>query len=361
MGMNKRFLIAVGLVVAAPATAYANCDTPSQYWDGDFRPDYSYPAGCTAQQNSREVQIHLNDAVSRALATSFGLGPDEMMPAGMTGLSEDEALKRLVGGNGIHIDPTADVPAAAPSPKWNSWLDGKYTWNDNGDRNFDLDGPLFNGLLGVDYKLTSKVTLGLLGSVEASHYDGDGVDTRSSGVGGGAYVGIMLTDNIVFSANTLLSDITTKQSGDVRYEGPRWQTSGAVTGYWYKDNWRFTPAVSISWSKEWMNAKSGPVTDQTVETAALTPSIQIGKTLHLSDKTTMEPWAGAALDYTFLSRTKPEGLDASNDPNADLRVQVGLNFGFGSNAQLALTAEAGGLLNKDLNTYSGEANLAIQF
>ena len=271
-------------------------------------------------------------------------------------------MARLVGGNGIRIAPTADAPVAAtPAAGWNTWIDGKYTWDDNSKKNFDLDGPLLNGLLGIDYKLTSKVTIGLMGSAESSDLNGKLVDTSSSGYGIGPYIGILLTDNIVLSANMLYSNVTTRQSGGIRYNGDRLQASTAVTGYWYKDNWRFTPGLSLTWSKEWMDAKSGFITDQTVESASLTPSVQVGKTLHVSDTATVEPWAGAAFDYNFVSRTKQEHLPSGSDPNEDLRLQVGLNFGFGSNAQLALTGEAGGLLLNNLNTYSGEAMLSIQF
>ena len=89
--------------------------------------------------------------------------------------------------------------------------------------------------------------------------------------------------------------------------------------------------------------------------------LQIGDTLRIDDKTTVEPWAGAALDYTFLNRTDTEGFASVDDPYADLRIQAGLNFNFGSNVQLALIGEAGGLLRDQTDSYSAEANLAFQF
>lgn len=93
----------------------------------------------------------------------------------------------------------------------------------------------------------------------------------------------------------------------------------------------------------------------------LTPSFQIGNTLKLSDSTTVEPWAGAALDWTFLSDVHTAGFGTKSNPSTDLRLQAGLNFGFGSHAQFAVTGEASGLLNDDLNSYAIEANLAVQF
>ena len=50
-----------------------------------------------------------------------------------------------------------------------------------------------------------------------------------------------------------------------------------------------------------------------------------------------------------------------DDPYTDLRLQGGLNFAFGANAQLALTAEISGLLYEDSDTYTAGANFAFQF
>ncbi len=50
-----------------------------------------------------------------------------------------------------------------------------------------------------------------------------------------------------------------------------------------------------------------------------------------------------------------------DDPYADLRLQGGLNFAFGANAQLALIGEISGLLVKDTETYTAGANFAFQF
>ncbi len=82
--------------------------------------------------------------------------------------------------------------------------------------------------------------------------------------------------------------------------------------------------------------------------------------MRLSDTTTVEPWAGAALDWTFLNDVRTLGVTTS-DPSTDLRLQAGFNFNFGTSAQLAITGEAAGILDQELNTYSLEANLAVQF
>ncbi|MBI3672628.1 MAG: autotransporter outer membrane beta-barrel domain-containing protein [Rhizobiales bacterium] len=250
----------------------------------------------------------------------------------------------------------------APATKrWNTWIDGKDTWNDNSSANYNLDGPLFNGLAGIDYKLADKVTFGILGSLENSHLDGTGVNTRSNGLGAGPYLGITIGDHLVFSANALGSSIDSSQSGFYRYSADRLQAAAALNGYWYSGVWRFTPGLSLSWSKEWQKENHNLTPDQTIEAALLTPSVQFGRTFQISDRSTMEPWLGTALDWTFVNRIRIDGFAPLNRPSTDLRLQAGLNFAFGGNMQLSLTGEVGGLLLKDLNTYAGEANLAVQF
>ena len=68
-----------------------------------------------------------------------------------------------------------------------------------------------------------------------------------------------------------------------------------------------------------------------------------------------------SVDWNFVNSIKQAGLPTDDDPSLDLRLQAGLNFTLGPRAQFSLTGETSGLLLDDIDTYSGEANLAIQF
>ncbi len=361
--LNRLPLLCVAAMLGLTSPTLAQEGPPQQVeCDGSVVKGFeSVVTGCASASIDRQILINNADVLSKVVAGSFHLGPPSIAPAGLAEMTVEEAQARLAGSSSFLIAPTADVAVAAPSPKWNIWIDGKYTWNDNSPANFNLDGPLWNGLAGVDYKLTDKFTLGIIGSFESSNLDGTGVDAKSTGWGGGAYMGFLLTDNIVFSANVLGTSIDSSQSGFFDFNSERLQAAATLNGYWYNDTWRFTPGLSVSWSKEWIEETSGAAPDQAVEVALLTPGIQVGDTLRLSDTATVEPWAGAALDWTFVNKIKQSGLASIDDPNVDARLQAGFNFGFGSNAQFSLTGEIGGLLLDTINTYSGEANLAFQF
>ncbi|NJM31440.1 MAG: autotransporter outer membrane beta-barrel domain-containing protein [Rhizobiales bacterium] len=300
------------------------------------------------------------------VAGRLGPQPSSVDPAGLE-LSPEDALKRLASYGPISIVPAADVAEAAPANKWNIWVDGKVSFLDNDDPLSDLDGELWNLLAGIDYKLTDSLVLGVLGSYEASDLDGSGAVPPSQdteGFGGGVYMGLNVTQNIVFSANVLGSAIDTdiESAGTTRFESERIQASASLTGYWYSGTLRFSPMVSIDWSKEWQEEKTGVLADQTIETAILTPGLQIGNTFALSDRSTLEPWLGAMLDWTFVNETRDDILGKIvDDTSVDVRLQAGLNFALGSAAQLALTGEVSGLLLDDQDTYTGSANLAFQF
>ena len=318
---------------------------------------------CAAADLSRVRTIYVPQVVQRAIRNSFGFRPGSIAPAGISGLIAGEAENRL-SSSAMVISPTADISTVAPvaPAKWNTWVDGRYLWNDYSNSAGDLDGPTWTGMAGLDYKITDKITLGLLVSADGSELGSAATDFDSTSIGVGPYLGIVLTDNIVFSSNLLGSWIDSEQAGGLlEYETTRIQASAAVNGYWFNGTWRFNPGLTLSWSKDWEEETNGLFPDRTIVVGVLTPSFQLGNTLRLSDTTTVEPWVGASLDWTFQSETHTSGLNTVSDPSTDLRLLAGFNFGFGNNAQLSLTGEASGLLLDDLTAYSVAANFAVQF
>ena len=365
----KQVQVAVGaaiILVVTPLEAHAwdsddNCEGPPtrivKSTDGAVDPPYNI---CAAGDINRRNDIFLTSSVQRALAQSFGFGPNTIEPAGIEGIFAGEAAQRL-SSSPLIIAPAAAAGTAA-SPVWNAWVDGRYLYTDYIKTAGNLDGPTTSGLAGIDYKLTSKFTAGLLLSADHTDLRNSVTDHNSRSLGGGAYVGYVLTPHIVLSANVVGSQIDTSQAaGLLNYDANRLQASAAATGYWYFGTGRVTPGLSFSWSKDWETEKHHLVGDRTAESGVLTSSIQIGKTLKLSDKVSVEPWGGAALDWTVINSTHISGGGNSGEAGADVRAQLGLNFNFGSSTQLAITGEAGGLLNHLSDSYSIEANLAIQF
>ena len=152
-------------------------------------------------------------------------------------------------------------------------------------------------------------------------------------------------------------------ASDGETNSDRVQLSSGFTGYWYFGTTRLSPSVTLAWSKEWQDEYSGGFNPaQKFETGVLTGGSVLGHTFAMMGATSIEPWLGAFIDYTFLYETDTDGLGTKSfDEQADLRLQLGLNLNLASNVQLALTGETSGLIIDESDTYAGEANLAIQF
>jgi Autotransporter beta-domain len=326
---------------------------------------------CHKQLVNRESLIHLNHHIQdNVVARLLSGGAPE--PAGLA-LDEGTARKRLEGSGSIDIIPTADIDAApAPARKWNAWIDGKFTWIEADEALGDTEGGLFNGLAGIDYKITDRFIVGLLGSFESSDLETDLAPvqtTKTEGYGGGAYMGLTVTDNIVLSATATGTFIDT----DVAFNGvtadiesERLQLSGGATGYYYFGQTRFTPLVNVAYSKEWqddfVDSGGAAAADQTFESSVLSAGAQLGHTFSGGNGMSIEPWLGAQLDWTFLDKSKIDGAAALEaDDTVDIRVQGGFNVSFAENVQLSVMGDISGLLLDDTDTYAVDAVLAVQF
>lgn len=321
-------------------------------------------AACSSSLLNRQSLINTSTSIRNIIIDRMDAGPDQVEPAGIALDSEQDVRDRLGATGNTTIIPTADdAGSSTVSPLWNVWVDGKYSWLDDRSAIGSMDGSLVNLIVGADYKVSDRLVIGLMGTVETSDLEGLGVlSQETDGWGGGAYLGMSLTENVVFSANILGASLDTGINGVSNvFDSDRIQASSALTGYWYSGTWRYSPSLSVAWSKEWQDAILG-FNAQTIETAIISPGIQIGNTVSIGGANTVEPWLGAQLDAVALNKVVDAGLGTVlDDPYTDLRLQGGLNLAFAGSAQLALTAEVSGILVDTSNTYTFGANFAFQF
>ena len=362
--MRAKTVAAVVLLACIVGSAESRAQSAPPVLDcSQLNDNYTDNTACAKSLLNRQSLINTSTSIRHIILDRFDIGPNQTEPAGLELTDPTDILERLTGSGEISIAPTADVVAPAASPMWNIWIDGKYSWLDDTSAFTNLDGSLINTVVGADYKVTDRLVVGAMGTYETSDLKGlFSVTQETDGWGGGAYMGLTLTDNLVFSANVLGTSLDTNaNNGAALFDSTRIQTSEAITGYWYSGTWRFSPSLTFAWSKEWQDASAG-LNAQTIETAIISPAVQIGDTIAIKDATTVEPWVGAEIDWEVRNKVVDKVLGTIlNDPNTDLRLQTGLNFAFGSNAQLALTGEISGLLLKDSDTYTAGANFAYQF
>jgi hypothetical protein len=370
------FLAAVGLGQGVEAQVIGDGDCDDIFFNRQSEDPYGANSAlnCTGQLANTHTLIYqsnvIRDIVGRRLITPpFAMN---VSPAGLYYDSEAAARHVISGDGSIRIIPTADVPVEAePVRNWNSWVDGKLSWIDPGDVISPTDGRMANFSGGVDYKLSDRVLIGLLVSYEQSDLDTTGFVSStvdSNGLGGGAYIGITLSDNIVFSGMVTGTQLDTDSNflgGIADIDSDRIQASGGLTGYWYYGQTRFSPSVTLAWSKEWQDDFVDSLgffsPDQSTSTAVMTFGGQLGHTFSY-DGGSVEPWVGAQFDWTFVNEVSTDGFGSYDlGDTYDLRVQTGMIWYLAPNAQLSLTGEISGLVMPDNNIYSGQANLAVQF
>ncbi len=316
---------------------------------------------CSKPLINRQSLANTSSSIAHIIMDRLNMGPDQTEPAGLELTNAKDIVERLSGSGTILIAPTADVATPAPTPNWNIWIDGKYSWLDDDLPLSDLDGSLINGIIGADYKISDRMVLGLMGTYETSDLEGLGVTQDTDGWGGGAYMGLSLTDSLVLSATVLGTELDTDVNGAAEFDSTRIQATSALTGNFYSGTWRTSPSLTVAWSKEWQDA-SGAFNAQTIETGIISPGLQIGNSVSIGGASTVEPWLGAQFDWVGINKVVDDLLGTIlDDPYTDLRLQGGFNFAFGANAQLALTAEISGLLYEDSDTYTAGANFAYQF
>ena len=371
--MKMRALLGIPLFLFPVLGAQAQVQSVSTQCDGISgvnEASNSDVTGCLKPVINYHSLIAVSDAVRRVVAGQLaGGGIVEPEPAGLVLERPEDVAARLAGDSTVTVEPSADIPAvAAKQRQWNSWIDGKYSWIEGKNGLDDSRGPLTNMMGGIDYRLSSSVVLGLLGTYETSRLKTGGIlpiRQETEGFGGGAYVGVTVTPHIVFSGlatyAAIDTDLDLASTGET--DSDRVQLSGAFTGYWYFGTTRLSPSVTLAWSKEWQDEYSdGFNPARKFETGVLTGGSVLGHTFAMTDATSIEPWLGAFIDYTFLNETDTEGFATrSFDEQADLRLQLGLNLNLAANVQLILTGETSGLIVDESDTYAGEANLAIQF
>ena len=149
--------------------------------------------------------------------------------------------------------------------------------------------------------MADRLVLGLMGTYETSDLEGSGVTQDTDGWGGGAYLGLTLTDNLVLSATLLGTELDTEVNGGTSFDFTRIQASSALTGYWYSGTWRYSPSLTVAWSKEWQDA-NGVLNAQTIETGIISPGIQVGNSISIGGASTVEPWLGAQLDWVGINK-----------------------------------------------------------
>ncbi len=331
---------------------------------GSVAPIYVTPQAMI--DSTRQTAEAVSNAVNDRLAPDAPTGLNAMvLQYSAEGIADPaaDAFTALGGASAVTGEFASTNQAAL---LWNMWTDATVAFADRDNPVAGYDGYLATVSLGLDRKIGDRSVLGVLLNFEASDFDttfGPGT-FDSTGYGIGVYGGTALSDHWVadamvvwkhFDNDTGLGLVT------AGFDSERWQAAGNLTGYWYRDAWRYSPAVGIAWSHEDQDASIlNPA--QTIATAMASAGLEVGYTTILDDMRSLEPWASLTAEWTF--HDSGATLPGFPDPDLnelDLRLAGGLNAMLAENFSLSLHADVAGLARSNFLIATIGAQAALQF
>ena len=316
-------------------------------------------AGRILFQADRQLSYAVSTAVNRRLAPSQSLpGIAPLGYAGTTVLLADAPAL-------LETPVTPEAPAA---PLWNLWIDGQTSRTDWNDPVAGIEGLLSTVSIGADRTIAERGLIGIMVSGERSDLDTNenNGSLESRGAGIGVYAGWQISDILVADALLLWKDLSNDVTTPISvgsYDSTRWQAATNLTAYIYRDAWRFSPTIGLSWSNEdqdsYFDSLGFFFPEESLNAFTVTSGLQAGYSISTSSGGAIEPWLGVGLDYEARREDVPVGAD---DPSRfDLRVNGGVNAQFSDAVSLTLTGEAGALNRSGYATYRGGAQLSVRF
>lgn len=165
--------------------------------------------------------------------------------------------------------------------------------------------------------LSPNVLVGTLVQFDMTNEDVKDPDLRGSVDGrgwmAGPYIGIKLTDNLVFDARAawgtsdndieLYDEAAQWRKGS--FDTTRWLATASLTGNWYHGPWRLTPQVSLAYGHEEYDTYKNSL-GQTVDGAGIsigraTFGTEVRYRIMTSDGTLVEPHLGISGIWNFDS------------------------------------------------------------
>lgn len=230
--------------------------------------------------------------------------------------SKAEEKARLAGELGFGGEAYAR-PVTGVRQGLDIWVEGQMSRYSDSTGGIRREGDFKILYVGADYALSPRVLVGTLVQFDLTNEDVDDPDLTGTVDGrgwmAGPYIGIKLTDNIIFDARAawgtsdndieLYDDAAKWRKGS--FDTARWLATASLTGNWYHGPWRLTPQVSLAYGHEEYDTYKNSL-EQTVEGAGVsigrsTFGMEVGYRIMARDGTLVEPHLGITGIWNFDS------------------------------------------------------------
>jgi hypothetical protein len=281
------------------------------------------------------------------------------------------ATRDLLGAGGADL---AQAGAAAPSPRWNVWGEGRIVGAWDSLANSRARGLM--GAAGVDYKLTPWMTAGISLGIENfnTRFRATGQQLDTIGVSAVPYVGFRIADNVYASAFVGLTHISYDgvpiPGTTADFSALRIFFGGSVSGNWRSGNWGLRPTLTGAWGFEnqraYTDSAGTAVGSQTVRYGRVAVGPDIGYTFSASDGSwTVEPFviARAQLDFASSNATALGGQTVllRSGVVGSGQAGLGINASFASGFYLRAQVTYDSLFVDGLDLVSGSIRGGMRF
>lgn len=262
--------------------------------------------------------------------------------------------------HGLTVDPIED--AQAP---WNIWARGSFT-HFNGDA---FDGDAWAGVVGVDYLLTDRLLIGVMGGyeagdftfpIEAGAFQGDGLSF-------GAYTGIQLSEFLIaeaYVAHSLLDYENRTATGVGTTEARRTLASFNLVGsHALTERITLEPNARISYAHErqkgYVMSDGTAVATEVIDSGTLSIGSRISYLLPFEAYGQFRVFASGHTEYMFSSQDETGSTLPDFDDLTSGRFGLGIDALFLNGWQLTLDGNVGGIGSQSYLSYTGNGRLRI--
>ncbi|QDO96326.1 autotransporter outer membrane beta-barrel domain-containing protein [Ferrovibrio terrae] len=306
--------------------------------------------------------------ISGAIGGALSGGIGGFSPSGSTFSLTDSGNRAPNQTTYLNSRDTGRNAGAADKP-FGVWLQGAYSTIDNGQVGAAADGTAINTVLGLDYKLSDRLVIGVGGIYENVDVDTNTLTGRgnvqSEGFGIAPYLGFQLTNRWSASLSGAYSWLSydakrTNNTVSGSYDATRWMLNGSLNGTYTSGKIVMMPQVGVMYLEEEADAfteSNGQVNaSNTIKLGRLYAGGKVGYAMG-----TMMPYFKLIGEYDF---EHPDALAIGNGTftnDDDTGGKVGLGVDFFSagpfSGNLEGTYDSLGRTDLDVWTISGRVRM----
>jgi autotransporter-like protein len=285
------------------------------------------------------------------------------------GPSADDPFAALAYAGGYTKAPPL---APALDRQWSAWADVRGTgWNNVDTGNTSLKGTQLNLTLGIGYKFTPDLLVGIFGGYENFNYEIASLTGKLTGNGGsiGGYTGLRVAPGLRWDAMAGWSGLSYDGSAGMAsgsFTGSRWLASTGLTGTYRVKALTLEPSANIYtlWEHqgEWTDSLGALQASRDFSVGRVSAGGRVIVPWQMTSTVSLSPYLGFYGDWRFShDDAVPVGVsDVGLVDGWSGRVTGGFSVSVLGGGSLALGGEYGGI-GAGYGVWTGTARMVLPF